>query len=142
MTSTAKSAFEKVFLDLVGPLLPDASGNQYILTTQCDLTKFITATPILDKSSNAVAKAFVESVVLNYGVPMQILTDRGTEFMSSVFIKVCELLNIEKLNSTAYHHETIGALENSHKVLGNFLRIQTNNSYVYWSKWVPYYKFA
>lgn len=73
---------------------------------------------------------------------MQILTDRGTEFMSSVFIKVCELLNIEKLNSTAYHHETIGALVNSHKVLGNFLRIQTNNSYVYWSKWVPYYKFA
>ena len=142
MTSTANFAFEKVFLDLVGPLLPDASGNQYILTTQCDLTKFVTATPIKDKSTKAVAKAFVENVVLNYGVPRQILTDRGTEFMSTLFQDICKLLQVEKLNSTAYHHETIGALENSHKSLGNFLRIQTNNSYGNWSVWVPYYKFA
>lgn len=142
LTSTASSAFEKIFLDLVGPLLPDAQGNQYILTTQCDLTKYITATPILDKSTDAVAKAFIENVILNYGVPKQILTDRGTEFMSALFVKICNLLKVEKLNSTAYHHQTIGALENSHKVLGNFLRIQTGNSYGNWSAWVPYYKFA
>lgn len=142
LTSTASQAFEKIFLDIVGPLLPDAKGNQYILTTQCDLTKFVTATPILDKSTDAVAKAFVENVILNYGVPKQILTDRGTEFMSTLFGKICDLLQVGKLNSTAYHHQTIGALENSHKVLGNFLRIQTNNSYGNWSAWVPFYKFA
>lgn len=76
ITSTASSAFEKIFLDLVGPLQPDTLGNQYILTTQCDLTKFITATPIKDKSTDTVAKAFMETVILNYGVPNQILTDR------------------------------------------------------------------
>ena len=142
LTSTASQAFEKIFLDMVGPLLPDAEGNQYILTTQCDLTKFVTATPIMDKTTDAVAKAFVENVILNYGVPAQVLTDSGTEFMSTVFEKICKLLQVKKLNSTAYHHQTIGALENSHKVLGNFLRIQTNNSYGSWSAWIPFYKFA
>ena len=142
LTTTASYAFEKVFLDLVGPMLPDTAGNQYILTTQCDLTKYITATPIRDKSTDVVAKAFVDSVILNFGIPKQILTDRGTEFMSTLFVKICKLLEVEKLNSTAYHHQTIGALENSHKVLGNFLRIQTKNSYGNWSTWVPYYKFA
>ena len=142
VTSTASSAFEKIFLDLVGPLQPDTLGNQYILTTQCDLTKFITATPIKDKFTDTVAKAFVDTVILNYGIPTQILTDRGTEFMSELFTKLCKLLQIEKLNSTAFHHQTIGSLENSHKSLGNYLRIQTNNQYGNWSAWVPYYKFA
>lgn len=120
VTTTANSAFSKIYLDLVGPLVPSYEGHSYILTTQCELTKFITATPILNKSTKIVAKAFVENVILNYGVPDEIATDRGTEFMSELFTKICELLKISKLNSTAYHHQSIGALENSHKSLGNF----------------------
>lgn len=142
VTTTANTAFEKIYLDLVGPLIPDHEDNKYILTTQCELTKFITATPIKDKSASVVAKAFVEKVVLSFGVPHTIATDRGTEFMSSVFKNVCELLKIEKMNSTAYHHQSIGALENSHKTLGNFLRIYANNKILEWSSWMPYFQFA
>ena len=142
ITTTANSAFEKIYLDLVGPLLKSFDNNQYILTTQCELTKFITATPIPNKSTEVVAKAFVENVILNYGIPKEIATDRGTEFMSQVFSEVCKLLKINKLNSTAYHHETIGALENSHKMLGNYLRIFTTDKLFEWSSWVKYYQFA
>lgn len=142
VTSTANSAFEKIYLDLVGPLLPDNYGNKYILTTQCELTKYITATPIKDKCSAVVAKAFVEKVILNYGVPQEIATDKGTEFMSALFHDICKLLNIDKLNSVAYHHQSIGALENSHKTLGNFLRIYSGNKVFEWSSWIPYFQFA
>lgn len=54
ITSTTTSAFENIYLDLVGPIIPDQQGNQYILTTQCELTKFVTET---------VAKTFVENVI-------------------------------------------------------------------------------
>lgn len=142
ITSTATSAFEKIYLDLVGPIIPDEQSNQYILTTQCELTKFITATPIKNKSTESVAKAFVENVILLYGVPKEIATDRGTEFMSNLFTEVCKLLHINKINSVAYHHQSIGALENSHKVLGNFLRIHCGNNSFQWASWIPYYRFA
>ena len=46
ITTTASSAFQKVFLDLVGPLEQDILNNKYILTIQCDLTKFVEAYPI------------------------------------------------------------------------------------------------
>lgn len=141
VTTTADTAFEKIFMDLVGPLIP-SEGHEYILTTQCELTKFVTATPIKDKSTETVAKAFVNSVILKYGVPNRIASDRGTEFMSELFAELAKLLEIKKLNSTAYHHEAIGALENTHKVLGNFLRIQCSNKIFNWSDWVPYYEFA
>lgn len=142
VTTTATSAFSKIYLDLVGPLLPSNDGHKYILTTQCELTKFITATPIKDKSTEVVAKAFVENVLLVYGIPDEITTDRGTEFMSDLFKKICELLQINKLNSTAYHHQTVGALENSHKTLGNFLRIYASGTPGNWSSWIRFYQFA
>ena len=142
ITTTALSAFDKIFLDIVGPLNKDYSNNVYILTLQCELTKFTEAFPLESKDTASVAKAFVENFILRYGVPKEIATDRGSEFISSTMSEVCKLLNITQTTSTAYHHESIGALENSHKVLGTYLRINTNNYQTSWSSWLPYWCFS
>lgn len=141
VTTTASQSMEKLYLDLVGPLPKDNHGKEYILTIQCELTKFIIAKPIEDKRTRTVAQAFMEAVILQFGVPKTIATDRGTEFMSQVMKDMAELLGIEKLSSTAYHHETIGALENSHKTLGNFLRVNSHGQYFTWSEWIPFWTF-
>ena len=141
ITQSASEPMQKLYLDLVGPLV-NSEGYEYILTTQCDFTKFITATPIKNKKTETVAKAFTENVILRYGIPETICTDRGKEFMSELFNNICKMLQIKKLNSTAYHHQSIGSLENSHKVLGNFLRIYCNNNPLLWIDWVSFYEFA
>lgn len=142
ITTTATTAFEKIFLDLVGPLDRDCYNFSYILTIQCELTKYVVAHPLISKKSNEVAQALVNSFILRYGLPKEIATDRGSEFMSTVFQEVCKLLKITHLNSTAYHHQSIGALENSHKNLGSFLRIQSDNHPEAWSQWLPYWCFS
>lgn len=142
VTSTATTAFEKVSLDLMGPLEVDNFNYKYILTLQCDLTKYVEAYSLVKKDAESVARSFVNNFILRYGVPREILTDKGTEFMSSVMSEVCNLLNIKKLNSTAYHHETLGALENTHKSLGAFLRIQCDNNKTDWSSWLPFWCFS
>lgn len=142
VTSTAHSTFEKIFLDIVGPVDRDYYNYNYILTMQCELSKYVCAFPLVTKTSEEVARVFVNNFVLQHGVPGEIATDRGTEFMSDLFKEVCKLLNISKLNSTAYHHQSIGALENSHKSLGSFLRIQTDEKPDSWSTWLPFWCFA
>lgn len=142
ITDLGCNAFDKIFLDIVGPLPKDSSNNVYILTLQCDLTKYVEAYPITNKEAVTVAQTFVNIFILRYGLPRSILTDQGTEFMSFVFEEICKILNITHLNSTAYHHQTIGSLENNHKHLGSYLRIQTNNEPQFWSSWVPYWCFA
>lgn len=62
--------------------------------------------------------------------------------MSSIFRETCKLLSIKTLNSTAYHHQTLGALENSHKSLGAYLRMQIAKNPVSWSSWVPFWCFS
>jgi transposase InsO family protein len=75
-------------------------------------------------------------------VPREVATDRGTEFMGDIFKQVCKILNVNKINSTAYHRQSIGSLENSHKSLGAYLRIQMDNKPESWSTWLPYWCFA
>lgn len=142
LTTTANAAFEKVFLDIVGPLPKDTNGYTYILTLQCELTKFTEAYPLQNKEAASVARAFVDNFILRYSIPLEIATDRGSEFMSTTMKEVCQILKIKQLTSTAYHHESIGALENTHKTMGAYLRINCNNKTESWSSWLPYWCFA
>lgn len=142
ITTTANAALEKIYLDLVGPLEKDYNGYSYILTLQCELSKYVEAYPLRSKTSEEVARNFVNNFILRFGVPKAIATDRGSEFLSSVMNEVCKLLEIKQLHSTAYHHESIGALENAHKHLGNYLRIQTDNNPDSWSSWLPFWCFS
>lgn len=142
ITSTASSSFERISLDLMGPLDVDNCNNKYILTLQCDLTKYVEAYALPNKETETVARSFVNNHILRYGIPKEIASDQGTEFMSSVMVDICNLLQIKKLNSTAYHHESIGGLENTHKALGAYLRIQCDNNKTDWSSWLPYWCFS
>ncbi|KAH9639666.1 hypothetical protein HF086_017660 [Spodoptera exigua] len=109
---------------------------------KCELSKYVEAYPLISKNTTEVARILVNNFILRYGIPKEIATDRGAEFMSSIMNEVCKLLHITKTNSTAYHHQSIGALENSHKHLGSFLRIQCDNHPEMWSQWLPFWCFS
>jgi len=82
ITSTSSEPFEKLSLDIVGPLVTTLSGNTYILALQCDLTKYSMGIPLLNHQANTIAEAFVINFVCTHGIPKTILTDQGTEFLS------------------------------------------------------------
>lgn len=75
ITTTSTKPFEKIFLDIVGPLITTDMGNTYILTIQCDLTKFSLGKALPNHTANTVAEAFVTSFVCIHGIPDTILTD-------------------------------------------------------------------
>ena len=55
ITSTATSAVHKIFLDFFGPIKIDSLDNSYILTIQCDQTKFVECYPKENKEAHTVA---------------------------------------------------------------------------------------
>lgn len=142
ITDTSAARFERVFMDLVGPLPESHANNKYVLTIQDDLTKFMVAEALPDKHANTVARALVESFFLKYHFPKYLLSDCGLEFANKTQTAVCGLLKIQEIRSAPYHHQTIGSLENSHKVLGNFLRTFSDEDKFSWDLWLPYFTFA
>lgn len=97
--------------------------------------------PIPDKSSRTIAQAVLENCILNFGPMSFIKTDQGTEY-KGVFDEICNLLNINRRCSTAYHPQTIGALERNHRCLNEYLRIFTNDAHNNWDDWMSFYAFA
>ncbi len=66
------------------------------------------AVPLSDTSAAACAKALTFSGISGFGVPKTITSDRGLQFTSNLWFKLCEMLNISHRQTTAYHPESNG----------------------------------
>lgn len=118
--------------------------NEYAVTIICDLTKYLIIAPVPNKTANTVARAIVESLMINYGFDIQnIRTDKGTEYKNAIVKEICETLKIEHNFATAYHYylQSVGSIERSHRTLNEYIR-----SYVIdiseWDKYVMYLQYC
>jgi transposase InsO family protein len=68
----------------------------------------------------------VSNIVLRYGTPKILQTDRGSNFMSEEFLNTCKILKIKKIQSTVFHPESQGSIETSHRVLAEYFRHYVN----------------
>lgn len=139
ITETPNSSFQIISMDTVGPLIP-FENYRYILTIQCELSKYVVAIPIDSKDANTVSKAFVDNFILQYETFKTLKTDRGTEFVNELFDKITTFLKIDHSKSTPFHHESLGSVERNHRVLNEYLTIFTENHS--WKEWIPYFVFA
>lgn len=141
-TDTPPQPFHTVEIDTVGPLPITNNGNRYLLSLQCEFSKYIILIPMMDKKASTIARKFVDSLFLIYGPIQSIKTDMGTEFKNEIFKDVSTFLNIEHKCSTAYHPQTIGMLERNHRTLNEYLRTFLNESKNDWDEIIQYYAFA
>uniref|UniRef100_A0A8C5DT92 Gypsy retrotransposon integrase-like protein 1 n=1 Tax=Gouania willdenowi TaxID=441366 RepID=A0A8C5DT92_GOUWI len=133
--------FERVILDCVGPLPKTKAGHQYILTIMCAATRFPHAVPLRSLRTKPVVKALLW-FFSTFGLPREIQTDRGTNFMSKLFSQVVKELNIKHVTSSAYHPESQGALERFHQTLKSMLRKFCSESEKEWDEGLPLLMFA
>ena len=56
------------------------------------------------------------------GIPKEILTDQGTNFMSNLMSELFKLLGVKHLRTSPYHPQTDGMLERFHGTLKAMLR--------------------
>ena len=61
--------FDRIAMDVMGPLPMTHRGNKYILVIQEYLIKYPWAFAMPDQKSDRVAKIWVEKIMLQYGMP-------------------------------------------------------------------------
>ncbi len=100
--------FERIGMDLVGPLPKSARGHKHILVIVDYATRYPEAIPLRKATSKAIAQ---ELFLLCSRVGIQILTDQGTPFMSRMMADLCRFLKVKQLRTTVYHPQTDGLVE-------------------------------
>jgi hypothetical protein len=69
-TDTQFQPWDKIYLDIVGPLNITEDGYKYILTCQDNLSKYLIAIPMLNQTAEEVTLTFLRRIVLLYGIPV------------------------------------------------------------------------
>ncbi|CAM8986776.1 unnamed protein product [Rhodiola kirilowii] len=73
-------------------------------------------------SSEQYARIYIDEIVRLHGVPISIISDRGTQFTSRFWRLVQEALGTRLHLSTAFHPQTDRQLERTIQILEDMLR--------------------
>lgn len=130
--------FERVALDIVGPVHPSLNNNVYILVMSEYKTRYIETAAMSDQTAATVARQFIEKIILRHGVPHQLLSDQGSNFMSELFTSLCSQLGIKKIRTTAYNPKCDGLVEKFNATLGNMLTSYVSSDPSQWDIYLPY----
>jgi len=84
-------------------------------------TRYPEAVPLNDVQAETVAEALV-NMFTRVGVPKEILSDQGSQFLSAVMKEMCRLLSLKQLVTTPYHPICNGLTEKFNGTLKNMLR--------------------
>ena len=115
---------QTVHIDIVGPLMPTTLPNEsypsafrYVLTCIDRQTRWVEAVPIADITAASIAIAFLNTWISRFGVPLHVITDRGSQFESELFQELSSLIGFHRLRTTAYHPQCNGMIERLHRTL-------------------------
>ena len=134
--------FQRVAIDLVGPFSPITEHrNRYILTMVDYATRYPEAIALQSIDTECVAEGLIE-IFSRVGVPCEILSDRGSQFMSQVMQEVNRLLSVKHLVTTPYHPQCNGLVEKFHFVLKSMLRKLCAERPKDWDRYLPAVLFA
>lgn len=133
--------FTRMAMDIVGPLERSKRGYRYILVV-CDYaTKYPEAFPLKAIKARQVADCLVQ-LFSRVGLPREVITDQGTNFLSLLLKQVYQLLGIKGIRTTPYHPQTDGLVERFNQTLKNMLRRFVSQTGADWDQWLPYLLFA
>ena len=134
--------WERVSIDILGPLVTTESGNTYVIAAQDHFTKFVEFTGIPNMTSETVANFVVYHIILRHGAPTCILSDRGKNFTANFIRDLYKLLDIKRALTSPYHPQTNGQVERLHATLADMVAKFTNLHHTDWDKFLPFLQFA
>jgi transposase InsO family protein len=135
--------WEVVSLDFITDLPKTNNAFDAVCVFVDKLTKMVHIAPtVSDCDASELAQIFLRDIYRLHGLPKQILHDRGTQFMSRFFTRLCAGLGIQQLPSTAFHPQTDGQTERVNRVLEDLLRHFTNAQQTNWDTLLPMVEFA
>ncbi|SPO38662.1 uncharacterized protein PSFLO_04141 [Pseudozyma flocculosa] len=137
-----------ITMDLIEGLPPSTTGDgkataDSILVVVDRLTKYTVVLPtVATATSKEHARLLDDHVFSHFGLPDQIISDRGRTFVSAVWSNIMELYGIRSSLSTAYHPQTDGQTERMNQSLELYLRLYCNYQQDNWASLLPRAQFA
>ena len=120
-TIESKGPWDTLSVDIVGPLPADRRHEFVIVFVDC-FSRYTVLVPASNHTADTVSEALLRHVMLYFGTPRRLLSDRGREFVGEVWWKLTHSLGIQRLLTSPYHPEGNSINEGSHRTMNNMPR--------------------
>ena len=120
-TTQSQGPWDTLSIDIVEPLPPDHRHEFLIVFVDCFL-KYTILIPSSNHTANTVSEALMRHVIPYFGTPRRLLSDRGREFISTIWTKLLRSLGMQQVLTSPYHPKGNAINERSHRTLNNMLR--------------------
>ena len=121
VTLVANEPFEKVYIDICGPLKETWRRKKYIVAIIDQFSRYISLTAISKQDEITIKDTIMTKWILRFGAPKEIHTDCGKTFESKVIKDMAESMNIKMCYSSPYHHNTNGIVERQFRTIREYL---------------------
>ena len=101
-------------------LISEGYSNIVVLIDR--LSKGVIADRLEDIEADTVAKWFLRKYYPHHYLPDAIVSDRGTQFTSAFWKRICDILQIQRRLSTSFSPETDGSTERANEVVETVLK--------------------
>jgi RNase H-like domain found in reverse transcriptase/Reverse transcriptase (RNA-dependent DNA polymerase)/Integrase zinc binding domain len=138
-------AWSDISVDYITPLPVcerDSRRYKHILVVVCRLTKMRHFIPVTGLSAEELADIFINRIYCLHGAPDNIISDRGTQFVSEFWHHLSERLGVRLRHSSSFHPETDGQTERVNSGVEQYLRAFMNFHQDDWVQWLPLAEFA
>lgn len=108
----------------------------------CWFTKFVISVPLPNASTETVADAMMKELLLKFGTPSQLVSDRASTFTSEAFRAFCRKLEIQQHLAIPYHSKGNGATERTFRTFHNMVSKHVNKTHTDWDQILPYMTFV
>ena len=128
---------QRVHADLFGPLKTSGDGKKYILVMTDAFTKYVELVAIPNKEAATTASALFNRWFCRYGVPVEIVTDQGREFVNQLSEELFKLLGVLHTTTTPRHPQCNAQAEVANKTIAKYLNSFVNEATTDWELFLP-----
>jgi hypothetical protein len=102
----------------------------------------VVAKAVPNMDADTIAEFLYDEILMNYGTPFEVFTDRGSAFLSEAVSEFEKIQRIRHFASTAYHPQTNGMIERMHSMLGHAITTLTEGRPERWDEYLKQSIFA
>ena len=133
--------FVRLGADLFGPL-QSPTGKKWILVMVDHFSKLVEFAAIKDKTADSVADALFSNWFNRYGMPVQIVTDQGSEFKNSLLDSIYKTCGIERRLASVQHAQSNSAVELVNKKVAKYLKSMIDTNVLDWESHLDAMRFS
>lgn len=133
-----------ISVDFITPLPDSEYGGsiyKHLMVIVDRKSKKVKLVPLKSLDAEEVVHGFLQFAWREEGYPQTVISDRGSQFISSFWKRLCQRIGTSPKLSTAFHPETDGQTEIENARVKQYLRAYVNYDQSNWAELLPIAEF-